>query len=88
VLASAALESLYCGLIVPTNADENDTAEIDAEFSRWGNSSASANNADFAVQPAERRGNLLDYVIPVGVGSCLVSYQWSPGKVVFYCNVV
>lgn len=61
----------------------SDIAEIDAEFSRWGNVSAAANNADFAVQPAAQHGNLLDYAIPAGVSSCQVSFVWSPGKVVF-----
>jgi hypothetical protein len=67
-----------------SGADASDTAEIDAEFSRWGNASAAANNADFAVQPAARRGNLLDYTIPADGCPCQVSYVWSPGKVAFY----
>ena len=61
---------------------EDDAHEIDAEMSRWGNA-ANPNNADFAVQPSDAKGNLLDYNIPLTVGATLVNYSWAKGSATF-----
>jgi len=61
----------------------SDARELDAEVSRWGNTSAAAANADFAVQPAAQRGNLHTYAAPAGVGATTFSLAWAPGSAAF-----
>jgi hypothetical protein len=61
----------------------NDTREIDVEFSRWGNATSSANNANFANQPSSDPANLLLYDMPAGVQAYTAKYVWTPGSIVF-----
>jgi hypothetical protein len=61
----------------------NDSREIDAEFSRWGNNSLYANNANFANQPTTDPANLLNYYMSANVLSYRVNYVWTPGSIVF-----
>lgn len=61
----------------------NDTREIDAEFSRWGNVSLVANNADFANQPSDIPANVLTYYIPSDTNGFHIEYIWTYESIVF-----
>lgn len=80
---AAALAAVDAHLVLGLFTYADDAREIDAEWSRWGNASASAANADFAVQPAARPGNLHTYTMPLNEGALAVTYTWAPGAVTF-----
>jgi hypothetical protein len=81
---SSSLQSFHESVVLGLFIYEDDAHEIDAEFSRWGNSSWAATNADFAVQPSSRsNGNALFYTVPSSATPLEVSFLWSPGSVLF-----
>jgi len=61
----------------------DDTHEIDAEFSAWGNASRGAANADFAVQPSAVAANLHTYAVPAGLALVRATIIWAPARASF-----
>lgn len=79
---AAAISGVDPNIVLGLFTYADDSHELDAEFSRWGNVSASANNGDFAVQPATP-SNVRYYAIPAGISALRVAYTWAPGSVDF-----
>jgi hypothetical protein len=61
----------------------DDTHELDAEFSAWGNATRGANNADFAVQPSDVPANLHTYIVPAGLARVRATIDWAPARASF-----
>jgi len=61
---------------------QNDTNEIDIEFSHWGDSSPNAGNADYCVQPSTDASCPL-WTQPKGINSSIQVFDWENGKVSF-----
>jgi hypothetical protein len=64
-----------------TEAPEYNYREIDIEFARWGNA-ASADNAQYVVQPWSQPGNLQCFVMPPDAVSTH-RFVWQPDEVNF-----
>ncbi len=60
---------------------KDDDNEIDIELARWGDP-ANATNAQWAVQPADRDGNLERWSLPA-TGSATMRFTWTPGRADF-----
>ena len=59
----------------------HDAQEIDIELSRWGD--PEAENAQFAVQPAEKPGNTKRFNIPGEASQSVHSFLWQPDSIAF-----
>ena len=60
----------------------DDTQEIDVEFSKW---SVEQNmNAQFAVQPSSKAGNVKRFDIPANAGPTIHSFDWSSNAIHFF----
>jgi len=58
--------------------------EIDIECGKWGNVS-DTNNAQFVVQPYQRRGRLVRYQVPENIQEIAYSFLWRSNSVLFTC---
>ena len=78
-LAPPAPVSLDENIVIGLFTYENDSREVDVEFSQWGGAFPGV-NADFAVQPATVQR------FEAGVGAVRAGYTWGPGFVNFTCG--
>ncbi len=63
----------------------NDVEEIDIEFSKW--SIPDNQNAQFAIQPADKTGNKHRFQIPSNAGPTKHSFDWKKDKINFISQV-
>lgn len=79
-------KNVIMGLFTWSDAPEQNHREIDIEFSRWG--IIQDKNAQYAIQPYERPGNLSRFALPSGVAHTAHTIKWTPEYVSFWSEVI
>lgn len=79
--------NVVLALFTWSNSSAQANREMDIELSRWGDSSRSASNVDYSVQPSSRSGHSHSWLLTDGSSTSTYSFNWQPRYVQFNSSI-